>query len=1055
MKLSLLIRLISFFVVFNNWLLATPPAPSDKTVMFDNIENRGPGDFNNTLDSDKMIGNDTLPDRNISRGDTYVFGAGEAKYTKELNKTTGKWYFKDKNGNIVESFKEGNTTVIDDDTNKSVSYSELYQKYYNEKNETKKAELEKKLTTETLKLQKSGDNSIATYNEMFLKKTNIIGSSQSVVNDMRKEPKLDSNTISKMSKGEYENYIREINASKLYKDTTQHYQSNYYSKDAISNTKYGILSNIPDIVSDIADYMKAKSAKAPTIKCQISRDLVPAYKCPLPGKNGLFFPSTVSSGSVSLTSSSSDLRLVNLKEAQEKCDKYCHTDVGELSCFNQNVLSDENITISSHPIDIYPVSSSVSFPIEKEVTLDTRMPLKNVEFEIDINSSDKNFTISDINDFLQRNPLKMKFSIDEVAVDSNRTFNIFDLSTIILNSATTKISLPVNAIGKKMKIYFYKPYFYVSMRLRTKEKELFDYLNSKGIKIVVNNIKAQYSSKDYWYCEAKQIVDYPTECHGNVKRIISGPNIKYICLDPEHRIGPEGNTGAFYSKKSCEQACVYYKPCYITYSHYTISSSSDIRNNKDILYKAKISCVDSPDNSDCTDSMCEELFKSSKLPLNEMVVQNDDTYVFTIRNGVFTNVMRPKIDLNSELSASSLDDFKNLFHKEEKDAAYMYMLKYMTYNKSYFRIGENTKMILSYFLGKPPVNAADLGSNSSLDLVVKPSAFDYSDTQEYYVYIIAKTRHHFTPIAGQWVVGSGTDRHTIRAKDSFVDLEDVNYMLKTGNNEYDWQIFRREKTAEIKIDKKEFVTLSDGTVQSKVYHLWSHLPSYYSAAFENYNPSSQTWINLASNGYAPYYKKVKFDFDQNYFVFHIADNIDDVIANVPGNLLTNQEAIDHDTDFRRKYAPYPLGDGSYSSLPLDYELFFIYSKDKLTYDDIMKKIEGDNYYDYDKKLSCTDTNYCFYEKMKANLLYHDKIPSDGLIDNNVKMFIKGKPENMVIGAEIEPSLSQKGKTAYFFVFLYNDLDTSFLDPNNVEINNTSLKSPFDKNNNLDNFKIIK
>ena len=1041
------LALASLFLLMNNtFVFADPPAPSDTTKMFDTINSSGPGDFNNTLDSDKMIGDDTLPEKNISRGDTYVFGEGEAKYTKELNKTTGQWYYKDQNGNIVETFHKTIPTVQDEDNN-SVSYTELYKKYYYEKNETKKAELGKKLTTKTLDIQKNGDDNIATYKKMFLQNTNIVGASQGVINNAKTVKKLDNNTISKMTKGEYDNYKRELNASKFYKDTASGYQSYHYSKEAISNTNYGTLSEMPDIVDNINEYMKSKSAIAPDIKCQISRDLVPAYKCPLPGKDGLFFPSTFAEHSLDISDSSNnsgDLRLVNLKDAQERCDKYCHTDVGDLSCFHQDVLSDANITFPDSSFSVFPFPDS--FPVVKETTLDTRMPVKEISFDINVSSSESNITLSDINSFLNKYPIKMKVSVDEVSPDTNKTFNVFNLTNIIINSARMEISVPISAIGNDIKVYFYKPYFYNSERLKSKQRELFNDITNKGFSIKISNLKGEYTSKDYWYCEAKQIVDYPTDCHGPVVDISSGPNLKYICLDPDHRIGPEDNTGAFYSQSTCEQACIQYKPCYTTYSHYYLNSSGDIENNKNILYKAKISCVDSPDNTSCTDSMCEDLFKSGKLPLNEMVVQNDDKYVYTIKNGAFTKVMRPKIDLDAELGATSLDDFKELFHKEQKDAAYMYMLKYMTYNKSYFRLGENTKMVLSYYLGKSPANAADLGSTSSLDLVVKPSAFDYSDTQDYYIYIIAKTLHHFTPIAGQWVVGSGTDRHTIKAKDSFVDLEDVNYMIKTGDGDYDWQIFRREKTVKIKVDKTEYITLPDGSVESRTYHLWSHLPSYYSPAFENYDPSTEEWSAISPSADAPIYKTMKFNFDQNYFIFHIADNIDDAIANTPGNILTNQESIDHDTNFRRKYAPYPLDDGEYSSLPLDYDIYFIYSKDKLTYDDIMKKIEGDNYSNYDKKKQCTDVEYCFYEKTKQTLLFHGKIPNDGLIDNNVKMFIKGKPSNMVIGAEIDPSLSQKGKTAYMFVFLYDDTDESFLDPDNVEINSSEEKSPFDVNN---------
>lgn len=946
-----------------------------------------------TKNSDTLIGNDTLPDSDIDTGLHYTNNFGDSSTGTNITNEEGNTVYVKQNsdGTTPTAYTSPDQAATTDyqsrETNTEfTTYQQDYKAYVMEGDKDAKRAVENEKNKSGMTMNYKLNNNFNDMSNRFFTGNSVFSGGQNLSTTFRQKTYKDD--------APQELKDREDSATLLYKD---HFSSTVNEADTtnlIGNTAYGSLEKAYSSLEAITQELTNRLTGA-KIKCQISRELIPSYRCPLPEKSG--YGLAVVAGV--------DNRKVNIEEAKKDCNDNCWTDPGTLSCVGQKVIDSKNIDLGI-PADGITLTPWNETTAEINVTLTSLMPVNSLVVNVELlKPSDSEMTDEEWTKFVQESGFKFRYSVLET--DTNipdlPPVTIIDREQFQIRSTSSELSIPINRAMNGLKIKFWKPYITPNVLESYKYEHLFTKLTDEGAVIKIKKAKSEYTSDSYYFCQALQMVASPSECTGDIAEFVTGDDqFNYICNSDSKKIGPEPTWGAFYSQESCEFACVMHKECTPTYKHYNAGYGTE-----SVYYQAKISCVDDPENSHCQQSVCEALFADdTERPINEMIVANDDTFIYTVRNKVLQKYPRPKIDM-AALSAATVD-YAAVFENEEKDSAYMYMINNVTYNRIMYRIGTESPSNLAYHLEPNGL----LGNVYSVDL--KPASFDYDTNTDYYVYSVVKVVESYAPIAGAWYLND----HNITANQTYIQWRDYTYLIKTGLNTGDWKVFRKEEFSEYLTNNLAYVLYDSGEVGQYESIDWVKTPQYQIKRFVTYNEVDNTFANLDKNSEANYFTTNKFESSQDFYRFNISNSSNADFFETKGSVIRTQRPINHETSFEKIYNQ--PSTYVYKGNPQDINIYLVYSKTKLTYEQLMKEIEGENYDTLSQKLLPENSKWGAYNLLNSRLFRANNIKYDGELNNNIKTLIMGAKDKTTVSVDWDPSLSEKGKKIFKFLFLYDD-----------------------------------
>ena len=1016
----------------------TPPDPEGTTFINNGIlgtDSKTGKKTSNTegLKTDRIIGNDTLPEREVETGTRINRNLGQNNSTTVI----------DESGNVA-AIKKGATEITSENAAdyKTDKQKEEDEKKYNEWRKGFESYVGSSGTKEHE--EKERENKAKLKEEA--KRQGI--SVRELMNQTVNSRDVTAGGLQVKSMFETENtdttdpLLKELdhNATQVYKDNG--YEPRKADTGILLQKNVGALKEaykqLPDLQKQLTEKMKI-----PIIKCQISRNLLPAYYCPIKGKDGFRFPGnlpdsvkqdaakttrfTDAKGNIvenlanpsaaSLMNLSPSLRKVNLTAAKDTCNQYCKSSSKDFKCIQQKKIEKAEIDISTKEVSLFP-SYDVN---EASFTLTTKdiIPIHNVSFKVNVirTKKDKDLTDDDWKDFLRKSFIRFRYSILEIPDDKNLApITIADRVMITADKETALFTIPVNKQMTKLQIKFWKPYVSDNPFMKKEFDYIFDDFTKKfGGQIKITEIKANHISDSFFYCPIRQLVASKRECGGLESTEINygsgkDTNTMYLCNSNKYKIGPESTTGAFFDEESCLNNCYIKEECLTTYDHYKGDYGSQAT-----MYKAEIDCVDDKTNTQCTKKRCEELFKDVNLrPLNEMVVQNDNTIVYTVKNKALTSNIRPKIDIERELSADLNDpeQLKNMFTAEQKDAAYLYMTKNLTMNMIKYPVGTPSPHNMSYIL-KRGATAND-GYTVAVDL--KPNSFDFKTPQ--YLYMVARLDQRYHARYGSYYIKTDPNRAQVQTKDSKVQFKDYTYLVKKPDDK--WEVFRKEEFAEYWQEKVINTINAEGKTERKIVSQWVIQPDdgLIPAYFGRYDTASNSFKTFDKSELAPSFKTETFQLSDNVYRYiftkdHIAD-----IYDAPGSLMHDQASKDNESNLEKKYLGgiHPYWSGHMSNLAF----YLVYSPKSLSYDELMAKIEGERYYINTQKVPSYKNEWAAFDYLSSGLFNSGDLKHDGQLNNNIHPFILGKPNDSAVMVEWEPSLSEHGKKVFKFLFLYDD-----------------------------------
>lgn len=989
---------------------------ADSTKFFD--DNATDGD---TI-SDTMIGEDEMSEDDIDRGTRYRVNYGVKTDRSDIDES-GNAILYDENNVSQEDFDHAKyetdefvqlqkdsmayakTLATNDTIDANTSDADIEARWSELQNqEVERAELQQRQNDFLINNGSNIDNN----REVFMNKKSPLKGGASVMGAMKQ------NIINTKSPRVQE---AENNATEFFIKTVGN-SPGYNPKQRLIQSNLGALSEAYKNIDDIAKELTEK-LNGSKISCQISRDMVPSYFCPLDGKQGLRFPGTDLTGG--------GLNGVNVDDELSKCNDFCRTEVreingtngdpdyleGDIPCYSEQILTDKNVISLSDNREIYP--NYIDSVAKIEIPANGLMPISNITLNFKIDNPNRDSFPTDEgklesdrlwNLSLGQDPLKaristfadIKFNNDD-ANDTTRTLKtaILKDKVIYFNSSEVKITLSFQeTISTKYYIEIRKPWFVY----KDTESEFI----SSGAKLIATDINATYSSDSYFYCSGKQFVGNPLDCKGDTKTIMIAGAPQYLCNDPMHKIGPVPETGGFFDNDSCVTACVRRSSCLSTYSHYTSEGPTMA------MLQSEINCVDSDLNGACTEQLCNQYFQDDIFPINEMIVAKDNTIIYTIKNGGLTDYPRPKVDYDKEIANPNIE---LAWQEEEKDAAYRQMIRDLTYNRIKYRIGEVSETKLA-------VREAKIGlSQTKIDALLKPKSSDFG--KNVFVYSVLKLEHWFSPVAGSWLIGGSSVTVGSGDTNNTLILKDISYAVKTSKDTDEWKLFRRVEQPEALIEKDVQTTNSDGTVTINKQKFWVRTPAYKDSKFGYFNNLTNVFATMDENTETA----ISFDtrtlsLSQNYFLIPIVSSLEDSMITMEGGFIRNQLPINNKTDFVKVYNEPVIAenDGSYIA---NYTLYLTYSERPLSYASLMKAIEGN---DFENNPLRTYESEKALTGMIDKIKYSTEIEHDGEINNNIQPILKGDMSSQTVSVEWEPSYNEKGKKVYKFIFLYNDSEAT-------------------------------
>ncbi|MGB2552780.1 hypothetical protein ACPF04_06330 [Campylobacter sp. MOP51] len=1037
-----------------------------KQIAEDEAKNPPPKEHKDGFQVDKtrIIGDDRVMGKEkYDTGLTIKSKIGESAGELHIDNSGNAYILKDKGKAVDANNSKLHRTQEEYDIfeEKRKKLNELNEKARKTENEDERKSIEREAKKLRDSIMNSGDTSIQSLSDFAFKGTDPFSQGQGTVDHFRMQNQ-------KLIHGEHEGWVRfndmemDKNASKLYNEL---YGIKPFTSDAGQITKvhnYGVLTQAYDMLPTLQKQLTDRM-QMPIIKCQISRELLPAFFCPIDGKGGARFPGkmpTEFKDAANLTTSYTDAhgnkveipvneelaslnsaaiaKKTNLQRAQEACNSYCFNDPKDHSCVSEKKISKKKINVPNGSIiKVFPDYSADNTSLFMD--LDDSIPIKHLSFDLKINRTlikkdgmDETALTNLWRTFLKEAFFKMRYSILEIPEDEPNgrlhPITIVDRAVLHLTDDTIKITVPIDKNIKKLQIKMWKPYIHNSPLFQHEYEKFFTQLKDEwGGTITIENMEAEYVSDSWYYCSFKQLVGSPLECAGgNYKKIkygSGGGNFLYLCLASRYKIGPEVSTGAFYDEDSCKRSCVYHEKCLPTYDHYKGNYGDEAS-----IFKAEVDCVDDPTNTKCTKKKCEELFKDyEKTPINEMIVHNDNTMQYTVKlRQVTGKPVRPKIDIQAELgnTAANKEQREEMLNREQKDAAYQYMIQNLTLNRVKQAIGEESPMKLASKFE----DTNDQIPIRTVEVELKPKSFDYN-SGVYNIYLVARMDQKYSPKYGSYYyrTAKGITVHTNpRGNTMYLDHT---YLIRKPGDTPSWQVFRKDEFAQVLTLVERTVVNPNGSVSQRTDFEWvaSHQTTDDRNYFGEYRlgigaPDFKigSFIKMSPSNKATPFAVQSFNPSNHYFSYIATKNEYADMFSTPGAGIWGQLPRDNESRLEKVLAPGKVPENARDKgIISNIWMFLIYSKNTLTYDEIMKMIEGDHYANPGlKKDPVVDNKWVVYSnnrKVRPNHVDHD-----GELLNGKNPYIMGKPANTSVNVEWEPSISEQGKKMFRFLFIYDD-----------------------------------
>lgn len=534
---------------------------------------------------------------------------------------------------------------------------------------------------------------------------------------------------------------------------------------------------------------------------------------------------------------------------------------------------------------------------------------------------------------------------------------LLDNYELQLTKGIQAVELPLRLQSfSSVKVSFMTPYTFETSR---KKRTL---ITASGA-ARLNSVKMHYESNKLWFCPATQFIKNRNECLSG--RIISdtiGDTPVLLCVTKEDELR-EQMLGAYFSESGCVSECYSAMECVPTYRHLSNGITSSI-------YNVDYGCLSGADNTSCTKDLCKERIFSNIFPNNEVVYYNDDLKETTVMNGqAVEGTLRPIYNVAAEMTTNDdAQEKEKLMVSISKDMAYKSMLSNNTYVIS--------KKVLNQ--SYPIQTKATVIGGNGVSIEYLPPSNLFNNGRNSYVYLVVGNQYNFKEeTAGVNSIDGNIPATTYRS---------VNYtLLDSSHNKILFYIDNKTKLLDSNMTM--FSTYSGNEKFSKMVDASGLLTDYDTAQLadytieEPYTTDRYTHNYLLSNAY-------------------LSD-----ASSFSGTSLKRQATVGG------KILKFYSGSLSQETggTVFDYQLYVMISGSRLTYQDLIDKIESNEAH---KAYS-----YSFSGEYTKDIKGHADINFEG---RAVKLFMFGVPSKMSAIGEFVPELGDEGKEAFVFNFLYKD-----------------------------------
>lgn len=540
------------------------------------------------------------------------------------------------------------------------------------------------------------------------------------------------------------------------------------------------------------------------------------------------------------------------------------------------------------------------------------------------------------------------------ALSDGKTIPVIDNYDVQLNGSIQSVLLPVTLKDfTNMTVHLFKPFTYA---LNQKHKILATQSNA----VTLKEIKLHYKGDKYWFCPPKQFVKNRNYCtKGSLISTIVGGSPVLLCISSGDKLR-EKFFGGYYSQESCENQCYYELDCVPTYRHLASGLTSSI-------YNVDYGCMSGNDNSSCTKDLCKQKIFDNIIPNHELVYYNDSQKEITVNDGQpIEGTFRPIYNISAEMNTNgNAQEKKKLMTSISKDMAYRSMMANSTYVISAKTLGETYPV---------ETHATKIGGNGvSIEYVPQSDLFN-TGSNSYTYFITANYYNYNEEDLGVQDMNGSTAINTFRS---------TNYTLinSSGNLKlfyiYDKKDILNGSIFEPYVSSKKLIKMVGSNGELATYDP-SQLADY--TLSQTYTSSKYRYNYLISNAY--YDKASHFD----------------------GTSIKSQKTVAGKIIKKYNGTATDTGGTFY-----DYKVFIITSATRLTYQNIIDKIENGNIHmAYSNSFS---KSYTKPIKGHANSNFDGKA---------IKIFILGKSNNMSAIGEFVPEFDDEGKEAFVFNFLYKE-----------------------------------
>lgn len=785
-------------------------------------------------------------------------------------------------------------------------------------------------------ITRSGDLNLSNNTDMmeFFKDRGDANNAQHVINAM----------------GNKDDASRDMYVIDTEKMTTQYLIENHPDSNAAKNAARA---------GELNEFLFNHSVDGKHISCYVKRELIPKYRCPLDGLDQTLYGGHPSDDSLSV---------------KRTCDEVCVTP--PMGCLGADSGFEEEETFPELDFrwDNTPYHPLHVFTIPVNPNLQMRRILFQIRVFINANVHNWHDT------FMAE--LRMPYRVDYTDVDGFE-HTLIQFHPYNLDQRIAEIAIGAIPHAKEVRITVYRP--------RTNETAPFPLDNIAFLYHTVNlsKFRVEYASDEYFFCSLNQIVTDPnTQCQGGEIYNASGSDGSFkVCVREEGIKGPESRYHGFYSRESCNRACVLRQDCMPTLEHYTYQQVTDPN-----AYRVTVGCADTPGNADCSPTLCEEMFRSEQMPDQEIVYSPTKAARYTVVAGAeLPDARRPKVDLDGEQQAAGSGDYEAVFTDTMKDAAFDNMIKDGTLNYAKNLIGQPTEVQNAYRRAAYRDASPYLPPRIQLQWMVKPRAEDYNG-QDYDFYIIAKHEVIYHPISGIFLTDDSYN--TAYSSDNAPYFKDEIFSYRRSDGIFE------------PFYVKEYAWLQENNITDA---LWKENTQSMEKRYILYDGANDRYNTASPLTQVAAYATRPFDRNRNWEIFMAAQDIaSEIMTGTRGMTFVRQESTGPTVLPEKRW----IGDPDETAASLGRARFygFFSHGGGITAQQIVEALEEEG----------DGAGYLFYDTDRYRSL-PDEIAGDGAMPTSpVKLFQKGPPDNRLVSIELNPRAQDEGKQAVMFMFLYKD-----------------------------------